>query len=207
MTTQSFPSPTIGRTRPLGLSGVGTITAFAGLSLVEYGENLPIRMTEFTLNACAFAISNAVAANQFTSQQIYTFPQGKILCLGTVSALTETTTTAPASTLNSNAGALTYGLGTAAASNVTLATTMINFLAGTGQTVPTITPSSAINTATALFTHHTLAAPIPIDGSVTPNPLFLNFAVPVDGDLDGDCTFTISGTIIVMWCNLGGYAY
>jgi len=47
-----------------------------------------------------------------------------------------------------NAGVTdSWGLGSAAASNTTLATTMMNFLPGSGESVKTVTASTTINTA------------------------------------------------------------
>jgi len=193
----------MGRNRPRGIDSDITPVSLSGLSMKTYGVNGPFRQTVFTFTNFALSITDALA---YSSVQIGTFPKGKIHVLSSVSYLAFTTTSAIASTLNSGV-TVQYGFGSAAASATTLATTMINFLAGTGQTVPTFTSSTTINVASTAVTHHTLANPIPIDGSATALPIYFNLAVATGTDIDADSTLTVSGTWVVTWCNLGGYDF
>jgi hypothetical protein len=48
-----------------------------------------------------------------------------------------------------------------------------------------------------------LASPAVFDGTATAKDLYLNTAYATTGDVDADATQTISGTIVVTWCNLG----
>lgn len=199
----TIPSPTIHKGRPRGLHDVGVPETISGLTVEEFGGPSPHRLTVFTFSAMPLSITDSLA---YSSKLIYTFPRGKIHVLGSASYLAFTTTSALATTLNSGV-TVSYGFGTAAASNTTLALAMIDVLAGTGQTVPTFTSSTTINVASAAVTHHTLANPIPLDGSATALPLYFNLAVPTGSDIDGDATLTVTGTLSVHWINLGGWDY
>lgn len=194
---------TINRPLPRGLDDVGNKVNLAGLDVKTHCIGGGHFKTVFTFTAFALTITDALA---YSGVKIYDFPRGKIHFKAAVSYLVFTTTSAIASTLNSGV-TVSYGFGTATASSLTLATTMINVLAGTGQTVPTFTSSTVINVASAAVTHHTLANPIPIDGSATALDLYFNLAVPTNTDIDADATLTVTGTLVVEWSNLGGYDF
>ncbi len=200
-------TPSIGIDRTPTTDQVGTVVSKAGLTCVEYGGTGIVRKTIFTLTNMALAISNAVAASQYVGQQLYDFPAGNIQFLDCVASLAFTTTSAIASTLNSGV-TCSWGIGTATVSNVTLATTMMNALPGSGESVKTFTSSTTINVASATVTgvlaHAATARGLAgADGTATAVDLFLNVAVPTDGDLDGDATLTVSGTIELTWINGG----
>lgn len=196
-------SPTTSKGRPPGIDLVGTPEALSGLSVVEYGGNSPFRVTEFTFTAFALAITDALA---YSSQKIYTFPRGKIVPLSAVDHLTFTTTSAIASTLNS-AAVVSHGFGSAAASNIVLATTMQDFLPGSGIAVSNFAGSATINVAGTAITGGKLSNPDPIDGSATALPLYFNLGVPTNTEIDGDATLTVTGRLLIAWVNLGGFAY
>src|SRR5690554_4803164 len=122
-------TPTIMADRPSGANTVGTVVTKAGLRVKEYGYG-PVRQTLFTFEAMEITITDALA---YASQQIYNFPQGFITVLAAHFRGTLTTTSAIASTLNAGS-TVTLGIGTAAASNVTLATTMMDVIPGSGET-------------------------------------------------------------------------
>lgn len=194
---------TIGRRAPRGLDDVGTIVSLAGLTVKHYNTGAGQFKSVFTFSAFALSITDSLA---YSGVKIYDFPKGKIHFKAAVSYLAFTTTSVIASTLNSGV-TVSYGFGTVTASSATLATTMINVLAGTGQTVPTFTSSTTINVASTAVTHHTLANPIPIDGSATALDLYFNLAVPTATDIDADATLTVTGTLVLEWSNLGGYDF
>lgn len=198
------PSPTIGIERPPNTDTVGTVVSKAGLSCVEYGGNGIVRKTVFTLTAVAMTITDALA---YASQQLYDFPEGNIHFHGCVANIAMTTTSAPASTLNSGA-TISWGIGTAAASSLTLATTMMNAMPGSGESVNTFTSSTTVNVAATAdkgVLAHTAAARglAGADGTGTAVDLYLNIAVPTNTEIDADATVTITGTIELTWINEG----
>lgn len=198
------PSPGVGIDRSPSADQVGTIVAKSGLSCVEYGGNGIVRKTVFTLTAVAMTITDALA---YASQQLYDFPAGNIRFLDCVATIQMTTTSAIASTLNSGA-TISWGVGTAAASSLTLATTMMNAMPGSGESVNTFTSSTTINVAAAadngILAHAATARGLAgADGTATPVDLYLNIAVPTNTEIDADATVTITGTIELTWTNGG----
>lgn len=200
-------TPTIGKNRPseLLMDQVGTVTSLPGLKVEECGEG-PIRQSIFTFTAMSHVLSDT---NAYSSQKIYTFPKGVITIVGSVGMLTFTTTTAIASTLNASK-TVQWGLGSAAASATTLATTMIDMLPGSGQTVPTFTSSATINVASAEADAQfkgpgTINLNI-LDGTTTAVAAYLNFAIATATDIDADATITITGRIALSWFTMGAYA-
>lgn len=198
------PTPTIGIDRPPTSDTVGTIVSKSGLSCVEYGGNGIVRKTTFTLTAVGITITDALA---YASQQLYDFPAGNIRFLDCVGSIAMTTTSTIASTLNSGA-TISWGVGTAAASSNTLATTMQNAMPGSGEAVNTFTSSTTINVAaaadTGILAHTATARGLAgADGTSTPVDLFLNIAVPTNTEIDADATVTITGTIELTWINGG----
>jgi len=155
----------------------------------------PICKTVLTLNNVAQTVTNGT---EYQSTQIYDFPAGRLLVLGVTASLQQKTTSALASTINASVtGAIS--LGTAAASNVALTSTMADLLPSTA-----FTSSATVNVAgTAVGA--ALAASAHFDGTSTAKDLYLNTAYATTTDVDGNGTQTISGTITITWINLGDY--
>ena len=151
--------------------------------------------SKLTLDNVPQAVVNGT---EYQSNKIFTFPEGRILVLGVTATLRQKTTSALATTLNaSSTGAI--ALGTAAASNTTLATTMVNLLPSTAFTSSATVnvPGTAVSAA--------LASSAQFDGTTTAVPVYLNTAYATTTDVDGDATQTISGVINLVWVNLGDY--
>jgi len=159
---------------------------------VQFG---PFIRTTLTLDNVAQTVVNGT---EYQGTKIYDFPAGRLHVLGVTASLKQKTTSALATTLNaSSTGAI--GLGTVTASATTLATTMVDFLPSTA-----FTSSATINVAgTAVGA--ALAAAAQFDGTGTAKDLYLNTAYATTGDVDGDATQTISGTIEITWLQLGDY--
>lgn len=139
-----------------------------------------------------------VNGTEYQGTKIYTFPEGRILVLGVTATLQQKTTSALASTLNaSSTGAI--ALGTAAASNVSLTSTMVDLLPSTA-----FTSSATVNVA-GTAVKAALAASAHFDGTTTAKPVYLNTAYATTTDVDGDATQTISGTVNICWVHLGDY--
>lgn len=149
----------------------------------------------FTLND---VLQNVVNGTEYQSTKLFTFPAGRILVQGVIATLQQTTTSTIASTLNSGVtGAV--ALGSAAASNVSLTSTMVDFLPSTA-----FTSSTTINVAGTAVSA-ALAASTQLDGTTTAIPLYLNSSFATTTDVDADATQTWDGTITVLWSNIGDY--
>lgn len=177
-------------------AGVATVGAAAGSGVVatEFGAGV-LRHTRLTLTALAQAVVNGT---EFQGTKVYDFPEGRILILGVTMSLAETTTSAIATTLNSGVtGAL--GLGTVAASNVSLTSTMVDLMPTTA-----FLTSTTINVAAAAATG-ALAVAAQFDGTTTAKDMFLNSAFATTTDVDADATMTWTGTIDFTWVLLGDF--
>ena len=170
----------------LGTVPVSTVTA----KHVQFG---PFVVTTLTLDNVAQSIVNGT---EYQGTKIYDFPQCRLSVLGVTATLQQKTTSALVSTLNSGSTGAS-GLGTAAASATTLATTMVDFLPSTA-----FTSSTTVNVAGTAVTA-ALAAAAQFDGTATAKDLYLNTAYATTTDVDADATQTISGTIVITWINLG----
>lgn len=189
---------TVGKLKVTGNAGTdsvaGTLEAVSGLSVVHKQVGMFVQST-FTLSAISQALDNT---NQYIGTKLFTFPKGRILVLGTVATLAETTATAILGTLNGGkTGAVS--LGSATASSTTLSTTMVNVLPSTAWVSSTVIDVAGTAVSGAL------AASAQIDGTTTAVPLYLNSAVVTDGDLDADAVIKWSGSITITWANLGTY--
>lgn len=170
----------------------GTRAAVAGVSAkhVAFG---PFVQTTLTFNEVAQAV---VDGTEYQGTKVFTFPETRMWVVGAVATLRQKTTSAIATTLNSGVtGAV--GLGTATASATTLATTMQDIIPTTAYTTSTV-----INTAGTAVTA-VLAAAAFFDGTGTAKDLYLNTAYATTGDIDGNATQTISGSVVITWINLG----
>ncbi|PDQ18374.1 hypothetical protein CN311_25055 [Mesorhizobium sanjuanii] len=163
-----------------------------GLKAVTTGQGGAFR-TVFSFNAMQVPVADAQA---YASQKLFDFLDGKVRIKGGTARLQFAVLTARASTINDNA-ALTWSLGSAAASSATLASTMVNVLPSTGRTLD--------GAGTALSTTSTadVAAALTLDGTTTPVDLYLNLAFATGTDIDADGTIAVTGTITLLWENWG----
>lgn len=189
-----FEDLIVGKITMTGGGVIGTLPAVTGLS-VAHKQVGPFIQSVFTLTAVAQAIVDGI---EYQGTKIFTFPTGRISVLDVTSTLAQTTTSAVLTTLNgSSTGAI--ALGSATASNVTLASTMVDLAPSTA-----FTSSSTINVA-GTAVKPVLGAPAHFDGTGTATPVFLNTAFATTGDVDGNATQTITGTISIVWANLGNF--
>lgn len=198
--------PTIARGRPRSLNNPGTLNSVTGLTHQEFGGSGPFRQVELTGTDVPITITDALA---YASQLLYTFPEGRIQVLGCVASIRMTTTSAIASTLNSGA-TISWGIGSAAASNLTLATTMQNFMPGSGESVNNFTSSTVINEAAAqdngvLASVAAALIAATLDGTTTPVPVYLNLAVPTNTEIDADATVTCTFKIVLSYVVQGDF--
>ena len=179
---------------PLDKAGSSTAPA-VGAIVVRHAQFGPFCQTTLVLNNVGQTVVNGV---EYQGTKIYDFPEGRISVLGVTATLQQKTTSALASTLNaSSTGAIS--LGTVTASATTLATTMVDLLPSTA-----FTSSATINVA-GTAVKAALASGAQFDGTTTAKDVFLNTAYATTGNVVGDATQTISGTVVITWVQLGDY--
>lgn len=174
------------------VTGVGA-AAGTGVTAAETG-NSAVHKTTLTLAALSIAVADTGgAAGAQGSQNVYTFPEGVIQFLGASYNLTVTrvgTAIAAGAALVGSLGSVAAGAGDA-----TLTSTEADMIASTAGTLTA--------GAGTLKKHGSLVAAA-FDGHTTPVPVYLNVAVP-DADISATDAVLISGTITLVWANLGDY--
>lgn len=160
----------------------------SGLSAITTGSGGSYK-TVFTLKAMPITVTDALA---YASQKLFDFAAGKVRMKGGTASLAFAVTSARAGTINDNA-AMDWSLGSAAASNVTLATTMVDFIAKQDKTLDGAV--DAYTTAQAAD----FAAAATFDGTSTPVDLYLNVSFPTGTDIDADGTLAVNGTITLLY--------
>lgn len=186
---------TRGLTRTLSRASAreaGTAVPKAGFSISTTGRGGSFTSV-LTFNAMQIAVTDALA---YASQKLFDFADGKIRILGGTAKLQFAVLTDRTATINNNAS-LTWGLGSVAASSITLATTMQNFIAVTTRTLDGAT--TALSTASTAD----VVAAATLDGTSTAIDLFLNVAFATNTDIDADGTITVTGKITLLWQNWG----
>lgn len=160
----------------------------AGLTVVTSGTGGSYS-TCFKFNAMQIAVTDALA---YASQKLFDFAEGKIRIKGGTAKLQFAVLTTRASTINDNAS-LTWGLGSAAASSATLATTMQDMIAVTTRTLDGAT--TALSTASTAD----VVAAATLDGSGTAKDAYFNVAFATGTDIDADGTIAVTGSITLLW--------
>lgn len=167
--------------------GAGT-AAGTGVVASERGDS-NVHKTILTLTNTPVVVADSGGANGgFGGLKIYDFPEGNILILGATSDLNTAATGGIGAT-----AALVGSLGTAIeASNATLDSTQANVMPSTSGT---LTASAGTldgqSTGTAI-----------VDGTATAADLIVNIGVP-DADISANGQVTLTGTITIVWQNLG----
>jgi hypothetical protein len=164
-----------------------------GLKAVTTGQGGAFR-TVFSFAGMQVPVADAQA---FASQKIFDFLDGKVRIKGGTARLQFAVLSTRASTINDNA-ALTWSLGSVAASSATLASTMVNVLASTARTLD----GAGANLSTA-STADIVATAFTLDGTTTPVDLYLNLAFATGTDIDADGVVAVTGTITLLWENWG----
>lgn len=176
-------------------SGVGAIgVSSTGFSLTETGDGVTHK-TVFTLaSGFEYLMVDSGANGGHASLKLYDFPEGQIKQLGNTINLvldcTQGTGTADSATYD-------IGLGTTATAtdNAALATTEQNWLTKI---------EGDMSSATLANLHGVMSSDVTVDGTSTANDLYFNMAIEAD-DASADTVCTVSGTVTVLWANLGDY--
>lgn len=183
---------------------VGAVVAGVGVVAVESG-NGPYRKVLLTLTNTVLSLTDALA---YVGLKIYDLPAGRLRIIDCVTNLTFTTKTAIATTLNSGV-TVSHGIGSVIASSITLATTMMNMMPGSGESVKSFTSGTTIdvaNTSVRGVLAAVAAAQVGaiLDGGAgSPVDVYLNIGVPTVTDIDGDATVWVNGTIELTYINGG----
>lgn len=176
------------------VASLGTLASVTGLTVSHTTDGL-INKSVFTL---ANVPQTVVNGTEYQGTKLFDFPEGWVKVEGVIATLAQKTTSALASTLNaSSTGAV--ALGTATASNTTLASTMVDLLPSTA-----FTSSATVNVAGTAVSAG-LAAGALFNGTATAKSIYLNSAYATTADVDGDATQTFTGTITVVWMLIGDY--
>lgn len=172
-------------------SGIGAAAGTGNVATEKAGTT---HQTVLTFTDMAIPVTDALA---YASQKIYDFPEGRILIHGATANLTWGVSTAR-TTINDSAS-LTWAVGTVAASNITLSSTMVDIVPKTTKVLSAAT--TAYNTASTAA----LAASAQFDGTGTAKDAILNVGFETNTDIDADGSLKVSGTITIIWSFLGDF--
>lgn len=173
------------------LNGAGSAGAAASVS-VDVSEGPGVLKTVLTLDKVVVTMTDATTAGSHGSLKLYDFPACNLLFLG---GSCDLTLTAGAGGITDTAAVVAaVGTTTVATDNATLATTEADLIPSTASTLTAgagTTKGKTVTAGVAVF-----------DGTSTAKDAWLNFAVPDAGSTAND-TLTVSGTVTLVWSNLG----
>lgn len=177
------------------LRDAANATAVTGsvVSTVATVDEMPgVIRTVLTLNKAVINMVDATTAGCHGSAKIYDFPECNLLFLGATCNLT---VLAGVGGITDTA-AVVAAIGTAAVStaDATLTTTEADLIPSTAATLTAGAGAARGKTLTA--------GVVVFDGTTTAKDAYLNFAVP-DAGSTGNDTLIVSGTITLVWSNLG----
>lgn len=178
---------------------VGTVpdAVKAYIAVTEYGNDL-VHRTVLTCTNLPLSIADDAGVAQYGGVQIYTFPEGLIFSKGAIISgnltLGVTGTIIDAFTGVNALGTVTASTG------ATLTGTEATWLQSTANAtaVAKVAAISSVSAATAL----TESSSRIVDGTTTPAPVFLNFAIADDATHTAG-TGKFTGTITISWEKIG----
>jgi hypothetical protein len=165
----------------------------AGSITVKEEQFGSFHKTTINLNAARVSVTDT---NAYGSLKVLDFPEGRVLVLGATASIRWAVTSARAGTINDNAE-MDWSVGSAAASNVTLATTMVDMIPKVDKTLDGA--AAAYTTAST----GALASSAQFDGTGTALDAYLNVSFPTTTDIDADGTLAADGRIVICWVDLG----
>lgn len=173
---------------PTGTAGSAPFNASTAASTTADG----MLKTVITLSGRSVTMTDAGAAGSHGSVQLFDFPAGNLFFLGATCNLT---LTAGVGGITDTA-AVVVGVGTAtlATDNATLTGTEADLVPSTAATLTAGVGAGKGKSLTA--------GAVAFDGTSTAKDAWLNIAVPDAGSTAND-TITVSGTVTLVWANLG----
>lgn len=180
---------------------VGTPWASTTVRVEERGM-ADLHRTILTLTAAPIAITDDAGVAQYggTTSAVYTFPQG-IICLHGAVVIGSLTLGTTGTIINTYTGVMALGSVTAT-TGATLVSTEATWLQST--VISTAVAKVAATNAFPVATQVTESGARWYDGHTTAGPVFLNFAIADDASHTSG-TGTWTGTIQLVWTNLGDY--
>jgi hypothetical protein len=163
----------------------------------EYGDSL-VHRTVLTCTAVPLSIADDAGVAQYGGVKLYTFPEGLIFTKGAIISgnlkLGVTGTIIDAFTGVNALGSVTASTG------ATLVSTEATYLQSTANATAAskVAAISSVSIATAL----TESSSRIVDGTSTPAPVFLNFAIADDASHTAG-TGTFTGTVTISWEKIG----
>lgn len=174
------------------LNGVGVAGAAASTSVAVSESGAGAMKTVLTLSNVSITMTDATTAGSHGSLKLYDFPQCNLLFLG---GTTNLTITAGVGGITDTAAVVgSVGTTTVGTDNATLTTTEADLIPSTASTLTGGVGATKGKTVTA--------GVVVFDGTATAKDAWLNFAVP-DADSTANDTLVVSGTITLVWSNLG----
>ena len=173
------------------LNDVGSAGA-AGSVSVAATETPGALKTVLTLDKVVVTMTDATIAGSHGSLKLYDFPACNLLFLGGSCDLT--LTAGAGGITNTAAVVAAVGTTTVSTANATLSTTEADLIPSTASTLSDGAGTTKGKTVTA--------GVVVFDGTATAKDAGLNFAVPRAGSTADD-TLTVSGTVTLVWSNLG----
>lgn len=171
-------------------TGAGSVPANASTSAVTTTDG--VLKTVITLSGRSITMTDAGAAGSHGSVQLYDFPQCNLSFLGATCNLTLTAGVGGIS----DTAAVVVGVGT-----VTLATDNATLTGTEADLVPSTAATLTAGVGSGKGKSLTAGAAV-FDGTTTAKDAWLNIAVP-DADSSANDTITVSGTVTLVWANLG----
>ena len=148
--------------------------------------------TVITLSGLSVTMTDATTAGSHGSVKLYDFPEANLFFLG---GTTDLVITAGAGGITDTAAVVgSIGTTTVGTDNATLTTTEADLIPSTDSTLTGGIGETKGKTLTA--------GAVVFDGTATAKEAWLNYAVP-DAGSTADDTLTVSGTVTLVWSNLG----
>jgi hypothetical protein len=174
------------------LVGDGAAGAAASISVAVAESSAGAIKTVMTLDSVVITMTDATTAGSHGSLKLYDFPECNLLFLGGTCDLVITAGEGGITDTAAVVGSV--GTVTVGTDNATLTTTEADLIPSTASPLTGGVGATKGKTVTA--------GVVVFDGTGTAKDAFLNFAVP-DADSADDDTLIVSGTITLVWSNLG----
>lgn len=174
------------------LNGVGAAGAAASTSVAVSESAAGAIKTVLTLSNVSITMTDATTAGSHGSLKLYDFPECNLLFLG---GTTDLVITAGAGGITDTAAVVgSVGTATVGTDNATLTTTEADLIPSTASTLTGGVGATKGKTVTA--------GVVVFDGTATAKDAWLNYAIP-DADSTANDTLVVSGTVTLIWSNLG----